>query len=316
MELEHRGGFHSWFRGLSAFTVLATFSLVILGGVVRVTESGLGFPDWPGCDGGIFPPLETKALIEYSHRITASFVVGPLILFLFIAAWMRYRQERWILVPASLAFVLVIAQAALGGATVLNELPGSTVMAHLAVGETLVAVLVLLAVVAYRGPLSIRIPDWGVGKTRRFPVLVVIAGVALFLLLLSGSYVTITGAFGACSEWPTCLTDNAFPGERLQAIHMFHRYVAGAVGLFVLYSLHLGFRGRTQPVEIRIFSMVAIALFVAQVLAGAGVIWGDLGEEVRALHLAIGTSVWIAVSALVVMTFSTPGTRWSGATNG
>jgi heme A synthase len=296
--------------------VLATFSLVILGGVVRVTESGLGCPDWPGCDGGIFPPLETKALIEYSHRITASFVVGPLILFLFIAAWMRYRQERWILVPASLAFVLVIAQAALGGATVLNELPGSTVMAHLAVGETLVAVLVLLAVVAYRGPLSIRIPDWGVGKTRRFPVLVVIAGVALFLLLLSGSYVTITGAFGACSEWPTCLTDNAFPGERLQAIHMFHRYVAGAVGLFVLYSLHLGFRGRTQPVEIRIFSMVAIALFVAQVLAGAGVIWGDLGEEVRALHLAIGTSVWIAVSALVVMTFSTPGTRWSGATNG
>jgi heme A synthase len=316
MELEHRGGFHSWFRGLSAFTVLATFSLVILGGVVRVTESGLGCPDWPGCDGGIFPPLETKALIEYSHRITASFVVGPLILFLFIAAWMRYRQERWILVPASLAFVLVIAQAALGGATVLNELPGSTVMAHLAVGETLVAVLVLLAVVAYRGPLSIRIPDWGVGKTRRFPVLVVIAGVALFLLLLSGSYVTITGAFGACSEWPTCLTDNAFPGERLQVIHMFHRYVAGAVGLFVLYSLHLGFRGRTQPVEIRIFSMVAIALFVAQVLAGAGVIWGDLGEEVRALHLAIGTSVWIAVSALVVMTFSTPGTRWSGATNG
>ena len=83
MELGHSGGFHSWFRGLSAFTVLATFSLVILGGVVRVTESGLGCPDWPGCDGGIFPPLETKALIEYSHRITASFLVGPLILFLF-----------------------------------------------------------------------------------------------------------------------------------------------------------------------------------------------------------------------------------------
>lgn len=316
MELGRSGGFHSWFRGLSAFTVLATFSLVILGGVVRVTESGLGCPDWPGCDGGIFPPLETKALIEYSHRITASFVVGPLILFLFIAAWMRYRRERWVLVPASIAFVLVIAQAALGGATVLSELPGSAVMAHLAVGETLVAVLVLLAVVAYRGPLSLRMPDWGVGKTRRFPVLVVIAGVALFLLLLSGSYVTITGAFGACSEWPTCLTDNAFPGERLQVIHMFHRYVAGAVGLFVLYSLHLGFRGRTQPVEIRTFSMVAIALFVAQVLAGAGVIWDDFGEEVRALHLAIGTSVWIAVSALVVMTFSSPGTRWSGATNG
>ena len=146
--------------------------------------------------------------------------------------------------------------------------------------------------------------------------MIVIAGVALFLLLLSGSYVTITEAFGACSEWPLCLAEDAFPGHRLQIIHMFHRYVAGIVGLFVLYSLHLGFRGRTQPLEIRIFSMTAVALFVAQVLAGAGVIWGDFGQEVRALHLAMATSVWIAVSGLVVLTFSSPGARWSGVSHG
>ena len=316
MELSQRGGFHDWFRGIAAFTVLATFALVILGGVVRVTESGLGCPDWPGCDGGIFPPLETKAIIEYSHRITASFVVGPLILFLCIAAWVQYRRERWVVVPATLAFGLVIAQAGLGGATVLSELPGATVMAHLAVGESLVAVLALLAVVAYRGPLSLKMPNWGIGKTRPFPVLVVIAGVAVFLLILSGSYVTITGAFAACSEWPTCLSDKAFPGERLQVIQMFHRYVAAGVGLFVLYSLHLGFRGRTQPKEIRIFSMVAVALFVAQVVVGAAVVFGDFSPDMRALHLAMATSVWIAVSALVVMTFSSPGTRWGGVTHG
>ncbi len=316
MDLGNSSGFHSWFRGIAAFTVLATFALVILGGVVRVTESGLGCPDWPGCDGGIFPPLNTEAIIEYSHRILASFVVGPLILFLFIASWMRYKRERWILVPATLAFVLVLAQAGLGGATVLSELPGSTVMAHLAVGETLVAVLVVLAVVAYRGPLKMEMPDWAAGKTRRFPLLALVSGVAVFLLLLSGAYVTITGAFAACSEWPICLEGNSFPNERLQIIHMFHRYVAAGVGLFVLYSLHLGFRGRTQPLEIRIFSMAAVALFVAQVLVGAGVVWADFNEETRALHLAMATSVWIAVSGLIVMTFSNPGTRWSGTSNG
>ena len=316
MELGHNTGFHYWFKRLSAFTVFATCALVILGGVVRVTESGLGCPDWPGCDGGIFPPLETKAIIEYSHRTTASFVVGPLILFLFVASWIRYRSERWILIPASIAFGLVIAQAALGGAAVLSELPGSIVMAHLLVGETLVAVLVVLAVVAHRGPLAIKIPDWCVSKTRKFPALVVLAGVFLFLLLLSGSYVTVTGAFGACSEWPTCLSDNAFPGHRLQIIHMSHRYVAGAVGLFVLYSLHLGFRGRTQPVEVRIFSIAAVALFLAQVLAGAAVIWSDFSQEVRALHLALATLVWIAVSALIGITFSNPSTRWGSPTNG
>ena len=224
MELNQSDRFHNWFRGIAVFTVLATFGLVILGGVVRVTDSGLGCPDWPACHGGIFPPLETKAIIEYSHRITASFLVGPLILFLFIASWLRYRQEKWILVPASVAFVLVIAQAMLGGATVLAELPGAIIMAHLAVAETLVATLVVVAVVAYRGPLSLKIPDWGVGKVRRFPVLVVIAGVAVFILLLSGSYVTITGAFGACTEWPLCNGD-VIPEFRLQMNHMFqHRH--------------------------------------------------------------------------------------------
>ena len=315
MALGDTGGFHNWFRGISAFTVLATFALVILGGVVRVTGSGLGCPDWPGCDGGIFPPLETKAIIEYSHRVTASFVVGPLILFLFIAAWMRYRRELWVLVPATLAFGLVIAQAILGGATVLTELPGAAVMAHLAVGEALVAVLVVLAVVAYRGPLAMGIPGWAVGKTRRFPALAVIAGAAVFLLLLSGSYVTITGSTGACLEWPLCQGD-VFPEHRLQIIHMFHRYVAVIVGLFVMYSLHLGFRGRTQPAEIRVFSIVATAFFVAQVFAGAGAVWSDFSQDLRALHLALATAVWIAVSGLIVLTFSKPGTRWSGTAHG
>ena len=315
MELGSAGEFHAWFRGISAVTVAAVFALVILGGVVRVTGSGLGCPDWPGCDGGIFPPLETKALIEYSHRVTASFVVGPLILFLFVAAWLRYRREPWILVPATLAFALVIAQAILGGATVLTELPGATVMAHLAVGEALVGVLVVLAVVAYRGPLAMGVPDWAAGKTRRFPALAVIAGVAVFLLLLSGSYVTITGSTGACLEWPLCQGE-AFPDHRLQLIHMAHRYVAGILGLFVLYSLHLGFRGRTQPAEIRVFSMVATAFLVVQVIAGAEVVWSGFSQDLRALHLALATAVWITISGLIVLTFSSPGTRWSGVSHG
>ena len=217
--------------------------------------------------------------------------------------------------PASIAFGLLVVQAMLGGITVLNELPAEAVMAHLAVGEALVAILVVIAVVSFRGPLSIGVPDWSIGKTRHFPVLVVIAGVSVFILLLSGSYVTVSGAFGACTEWPLCNGD-AFPEFRLQMNHMFHRYVAAVIGLFVLYSLHLGFRGRTQPIEIRILSMSSIALFTIQIMVGAMVIWGDFGKDVRALHLAVATAVWIAVSALIVITFSNPGTRWNGPSNG
>ena len=85
-----------------------------------------------------------------------------------------------------------------------------------------------------------------------------------------------------------------FPGGKLALIHMVHRYVALVAGLFIIYALHLGFRGRTQPPVIRLLSMAALALFAAQVLAGAGVIWAGFGSdvEVRALHLALASGVW------------------------
>ena len=102
-----------------------------------------------------------------------------------------------------------------------------------------------------------------------------------------------------------------FPGNKLAMIHMAHRYVALLAGLLVMYALHLGFRGRTQPPMIRLLSMGAVALFAAQVLAGAGVIWAGFGRDVelRALHLALASGVWAAVSALAVLTYSRePGT--------
>ncbi len=306
---------HTWLRGLSLATVISVFSLVILGGVVRVTGSGLGCPEWPTCDGGLLPPLESKAIIEFSHRIVASILVGPLIIATCVVAWIFHRREVWLVGPATVALVLVIVQALLGGATVLSELPGGTVMAHLTVGEALLGSLVLLTVVAYRGPLQLQTPSWAVGKIGRFPSLSAVSAVGIFALLISGSYLTITGSTGACSEWPLCNGDT-FPEHRLQMIHMAHRYVALVVGLIVLYTLHLGFRGRTQPLEIRVLSMSAAALFLGQVMAGAGTVWADFPEELRALHLALATGVWGAIAALVVLTRSSEPSSVTGVAHG
>ena len=311
-------GADGWFRMLAWVTVASVYAMLVLGGVVRVTESGLGCgDDWPLCAGQWLPPLESKAIIEYAHRVAASFLVGPLIVATFIGAWLRYRREPWIIWPAVAAVVLVIIQALLGGLTVTTELSGHVVMTHLAVAELTLACCVLLAVMAQRGGMRDGPASWAAGKTRLFPALSLVAAVALFLILLSGSYLTNSEsataiapptAIYACQTWPLCANEwgGVFPGGKFALIHMAHRYVALVAGLFIIYALHLGFRGRTQPPVIRWLSMAALALFAAQVLAGAGVIWAGFGNdvEVRALHLALASGVWGVMAALVTFAYS------------
>ncbi len=303
-------GTDRWFQTLAWVTAAAVYAMLVLGGVVRVTESGLGCgDDWPLCAGQWLPPLESKAIIEYAHRVAASFLVGPLIVATFIGAWLRYRREPWIIWPALAAVVLVIVQALLGGLTVTTELSGHVVMTHLAVAELTLACCVLLAVMSHRGRMREGPAAWVAGRLRRFPLLALSAAAALFLLLLSGSYLTNTeSATWACNQWPLCSNEwgGVFPGGKFALIHMAHRYVALIAGLFIIYALHLGFRGRTQPPVIRWLSMAALTLFAAQVLAGAGVIWAGFGQdvEVRALHLALASGVWGVMAALATVAYS------------
>src|SRR6266545_8257568 len=112
------------FRRLLNATILATFALIVIGGVVRVSDSGLGCgpagsgtKGWPLCGGRILPFLQENAVIEFSHRAAATIVV-VLIAALAIQAFRRLREHRWLVRGTVAAAVLVLAQAALGGLTV------------------------------------------------------------------------------------------------------------------------------------------------------------------------------------------------------
>src|SRR5690348_17901761 len=77
------------------FLLAAIFAYlqIALGGVVRVTGSGLGCPDWPLCHGRPYPPANVNSIIEYSHR-TVGAITGVLIIAAVVAAWAVYRQRR------------------------------------------------------------------------------------------------------------------------------------------------------------------------------------------------------------------------------
>ena len=110
----------------------------------------MGCPDWPLCHGEIIPPYKFETLIEYSHRVIASFV-ATLVFVILIVVWIRYRDEKLLLYLSLSGFILVIAQAGLGGITVLTELAGNLVTVHLALAEILLGLFTLIFLVIIYG---------------------------------------------------------------------------------------------------------------------------------------------------------------------
>ncbi|TMG33872.1 MAG: protoheme IX farnesyltransferase, partial [Chloroflexi bacterium] len=160
------------------------------GGVVRVTGSGLGCPDWPLCHGQFLPSLDTATRIEWTHRFLA-IVSGLAVAALVLWSLLRYRADRRVLALAIVAAVLYPLQAVLGAITVVLELPPEWVTLHLANAELLLATLTILAVV-------VRWPELARSRAPGWTWLALAAAVGTFVLMLSGAYVRGAGATAVC----------------------------------------------------------------------------------------------------------------------
>src|SRR2546430_717858 len=110
------------FRRVAFLTALFAYLQIALGGVVRVTGSGLGCPDWPLCNGRPYPAADVHSIIEYSHR-TVGAITGVLLITTVVLAWMGFRHQRplaaWL---ATASLVAIAAEGALGGVVVVKEL--------------------------------------------------------------------------------------------------------------------------------------------------------------------------------------------------
>src|SRR5438093_577178 len=138
--------FSSRYRAVVYVSLLASFLVVVWGGVVRVTGSGLGCPDWPLCHGQFLPSLDPATRIEWTHRFLA-IVSGLTVAAMVVWTIVIYRADRRVLAIALVAAVLYPLQAVLGAITVVLELPPEWVTIHLANAELLLAALTVFAVV-------------------------------------------------------------------------------------------------------------------------------------------------------------------------
>ncbi|MBA3773720.1 MAG: COX15/CtaA family protein [Ramlibacter sp.] len=294
-------------QAVTLLTLFLTFDLVLFGAFTRLTDSGLGCPDWPGCYGEASPSgahaqisraqgempsgpvTHEKAWIEMTHRYLAT-GVGVLILVLAAAAWGQRRRNRavgpwW--PTATLAWVCL--QGAFGALTVTMKLFPAIVTLHLLGGLVLLALLCRQAVMhqqAGRGAAAI------VSRGTRGWVDAAFA--LLWLQVALGGWVSTNYAVLACSEFPACQGSwwpamdfrqgfevwrelgKTGAGENigfaaLTAIHYAHRllaYVLLAVLTVLAWRLRAGGALRTQARWIAGLAILQLATGLSNVVLG------------------------------------------------
>jgi cytochrome c oxidase assembly protein subunit 15 len=187
-----------WFRRLALLGAALAATVVVLGAWVRLTDAGLGCPDWPGCYGHVYPQADhnfSKAIHEMIHRYFATTLGAIIIGLLAWALWNRKARGQP-LKAVVLLFVLVCLQGALGALTVTLLLKPLIVTAHLLGGLSTLAVLWWLSLIPERRELSSR--ELGL---RKFALL---GFAALALQIALGGWTSSNYAAVACPDLPTC----------------------------------------------------------------------------------------------------------------
>jgi cytochrome c oxidase assembly protein subunit 15 len=313
---------NAWFVRLARIGAVLALTVVMLGAWVRLTDAGLGCPDWPGCYGRLVVPhpatsaeelgseftrpLEAgKAWREMIHRYLAS-TLGLICVALVALAWRNRHDPRqpW-RVPAAL-LALVIFQGLLGMWTVTLLLKPIVVVAHLLGGFATLALLVSLG--QWR---AVRFPQ----PTSGLRLLGVAAAAALVLQISLGGWTSANYAALACPDFPTCQTQwwpaiadfeegfvlwrgigIDYEGGVLDhparvAVHFTHRLGAVlAAVLIALLGLKLVREQATRP-----DGAAVLAALLLQLGLGVSIVWFGVPLAVAVLHNGVAALLLLAV---------------------
>jgi cytochrome c oxidase assembly protein subunit 15 len=333
--LRHRGA--SATRRLHALTLLTlflTFDLVLVGAFTRLSDSGLGCPDWPGCYGNASPfgaseqihaaqsaqpqgPVtRSKAWVEMAHRYLAT-AVGVLISVMTLVAWTLRRRRQAAPSPwwATATLAWVVAQGAFGALTVTMKLYPAIVTLHLLGGIGLLALLAVQDRVFVPRPIALSAP------LRRLAW----AAAALVLVQVAlGGWVSTNYAVLACRDFPTCQGqwwpamdfDHAFTLQRelgqtgsgaflpfpaLTAIHMSHRLAALLV-LGVLAGLALCLAA-SRDATLRRFAAGLAGLAAMQLATGLSNIVLEWPVVAAVLHTGGAAALVVLLTTLLARAY-------------
>lgn len=319
----------SRYRKLVFFTWFLTLDLIMFGAFVRLTDSGLGCPDWPGCYGKITPigasghieqALQampygavsfSKAWIEMIHRYVGS-ILGMLIIAIVYMAWRYRRQLGHTPRLAVVTLIAVCIQGAFGAWTVTHQLMPVVVTSHLLGGMLLLALMTWLAArEKTHEPISQHATGWRPWMA--------VGVILLFMQIALGGWVSTNYAALACMDFPMChgewIPPMDFEGGysliralgmlpsgdmisqyALTAIHWVHRNFA-----FVVFA-YLGILAWKMLAEpgLRGPARLVLGLLLAQLLTGLTTIFFQWPLLIAVLHNGGAAGLVLASVTLLV----------------
>ena len=286
-------------RVYTKFVAVCTFVLLLAGGMVSSTGSGLAVPDWPLSFGQVMPDMRGGVLYEHGHRMIATFV-GALIVIQALWLW-RAEPRRWVRTLGWLGLGGVIVQGLLGGLTVLLRLPDAVSVSHAALAQLVFGLTVAIAVARSRG--------WVLGGPARaidlevpaLASLAIAAAVSVWLQIVLGAVVRHSGAGLAIPTFPLAYGRLVPPLESFPvAIHFAHR--VGAVVVTFVSAWVVARAARRHSDESRVLrpAMLLAALIAIQIALGGWVILSYKAAWVTTAHLGVGALLFATALTLAM----------------
>jgi cytochrome c oxidase assembly protein subunit 15 len=291
-----------WLRRATKLVAIATFVLLIAGGMVTSTGSGLAVPDWPLSFGQIMPEMRGGVLYEHGHRIIAS-VVGLMIVIQGI--WLQRAEPRsWVRRLGWAAVAGVVVQGLLGGLTVLLRLPDPVSIGHAALAELVFALTVTIALACSRG--WARAGELPQRIDRRTPALATLAtGLALlvWLQILLGAWVRHAGAGLAIPTFPLSYGQLVPPlDSQPVALHFAHRVGAVVVALAVLWVVSRAWRDHRDESWLLHPALLLAILVAGQIGLGGWTVLAHKHPWVATAHLGTGACLFATSVVLALRT--------------
>jgi len=292
------------FQRFALTSTMATYFLIFIGGLVRVSGAGLGCPDWPKCFGRWIPPLNqgqipagfdasgfniTLAWIEYVNRLSGM-ITGLLILITALLAIKNFRGSKQILIPSMLAAILVAIQGWYGSVVVKTQLMPTTVSIHMLLALIIVSLLIYVTHSSYHLH-SMMIDKKSIPERKWLPYLWIIAIIQILLGTGIRSQVEIIW-----EQYPLLMVGEVL--SRVGAINNIHTFVGAllAIGTIMIGQKILK-SDKLSTTSKQSIGLLFI-LIILQLLIGVSLQVIELPPFLQVFHLWIA-SIYVGVILIV-----------------